>query len=151
MSRRLPRRRRGGGRPYRPLEVIFRWKPREPSFAGSLGTCLVSLCVCVCEREREREREEPLSVFVVRPNTPGLPAVAEGVRIPFPSFQTGSPFEQSSTRTFPVASRPTTTSPSLTESPPSSPARRLLARPLRAQTAHTWKKREWPRIIDERC
>lgn len=76
-----------------------------------------------------------MSVFVVRTQyagfaIPNTPAVAEGVRIPFPSFQTGSPFEQSSTRTFPVASRPTTTtSPSLTESPPSSPARPFACSP----------------------
>ena len=79
-----------------------------------------------------------MSVFVVRTQyagfaIPSTPAVAEGVRIPFPSFQTGSPFEQSSTRTFPVASRPTTTtSPSLTsltESPPSSPARPFACSP----------------------
>ena len=76
-----------------------------------------------------------MSVFVVRTQyagfaIPNTPAVAEGVRIPFPSFQTGSPFEEASTRTFPVASRPTTkTSPSLTESPPSSPARPFACSP----------------------
>lgn len=108
---------------------------------------------------REREREKPLSVFVVRTQyagfaIPSTPAVAEGVRIPFPSFQTGSPFEQSSTRTFPVASRPTTTtSPSLTsltESPPSSPARPFACSPaLCERSLRTLRK--WPRISEAAC
>ena len=97
-----------------------------------------------------------MSVFVVRSQYAGFvtPAVAfEGVRIPFPSFQTGSPFEQSSTRTFPVASRPTTTtSPSLTESPPSSPARSFACSPaLCERSLRTLKKGEWPRISEAAC
>ena len=113
-------------------------------------------------REREREREKNRCQYSwCEPNTPGLPAVAEGVRIPFPSFQTGSPFEQSSTRTFPVASRPTTTSPSLTsltESPPSSPARPFACSPaLCERSLRTLRKemavdgREWPRISEAAC
>mmetsp|Transcript_1432 Transcript_1432/g.4532 ORF Transcript_1432/g.4532 Transcript_1432/m.4532 type:complete len:216 (+) Transcript_1432:1470-2117(+) len=84
----------------RPLEVIFRWKPREPSFAGSLGTCLVSVSLISDWLPLRAVVDEDLSRCVEADDDD----VAFSDRVP-------SIFSRTSVR--------------------------LLARPLRAQPAHT--------------